>query len=65
MGFYVSETDVDKYLAEELSALLDWIKKESLASSQAGVLGYDFVHRLEEKLSRRIFELESPELLEH
>lgn len=39
---------------EQQEGLLAWIKKESIKSVRAGVLGYDFVSRLEKKLEYEI-----------
>jgi hypothetical protein len=47
-------TLVDQVRAERDQELLSWVKKGSLKSARAGVLGYDFVHRLEDKLERNI-----------
>lgn len=54
---YIQNTIIPMAEEEAKIELLSWINKESIKSARYGVLGYDFVSRLEKKLEREIFEL--------
>lgn len=50
---------VEEEKITQLEKYASWIHKESLKSAMKGIMGYDFVHRLEGKIREDLFKLAS------